>query len=572
MDAHDAVEETLTVKGAINGKSVLGMSSDAVSNKTVKDLRREIYKAIGEDSSDVDLLLTVAGRTLQDIEQLETLAENTKPVEVLLIVQAAPEFDESLPRNEQISILKRMLSSSKIEKQKLSSELLRKMLTTDDRKIFQMVIEGGLLPRLVQLARGSVDLEVQHDALWALSIISCAPRLCAQQFVDYGALDIFVKKLSSPVQNERDQAIMAIGNVVTDSVFLRDIALSSGAFAGILQELENLDADFNTEDDSGGYTALLSGEKVGMYEMPRQVQTVWALCNLCKGQPPPRMTLIEPALEEFKRLLGEDNEDINFIVLKALSNITNNDINVVDVLVKKGFSSLVVKELRRVDGEKYQPNAYDFSDLLGAALDLLYQLLSGTHAHKQELMSCNVLDILHSILAVVPNTLHPPVHVRIAACRAISKFFEGSSDDIQHAIDKGSILELNRILASDKKISVKEVALHALCCGALGGTLEQMVVITKACIRSVLSMLKRCKEQSTIEVLNVLERILANHKRRKRRWERIDTTVANSSSIVKIIVEESVDKIAELVKKDLHTSLVSSKARSILSKLESMKP
>ena len=552
MDARDAVEETLTVTvlRAINGSSVLGMSSDAISGKTVKDLRRQIYCAIEEDSSDVDLLLTVAGRTLQDIEQLETLAENMKPVEVLLIVQAAPEFDESLPRNEQVTILKRMLSSSKIEKQKFSSELLRKMLSTDDRKLFQMVIEGGLLPRLVQLARGSVDLEVQQDALSALSIISCAPRLCAQQLVDYGALDIFVEKLSSPVQKERDQAIMAIGNVVTDSVFLRDIALSSGAFAGILQELQNLDAD------SLSYT-----QKVGMYEIPRQVQTVWALCNLCKGQPPPHMTLIEPALEQFKRLLDLDDDDISLIVLKALSNITNNDIDVVDVLVKKGFSSLVVKELRRVDGEKYQPNAYDFSDLLGAALDLLFQLLSGTHAHKQQLMSCNVLEILHSILAVVPNTLHPAVPVRIATCRAISKFFEGSGDDIQHAIDKGSILELNHILASDKEISVKEVALHALCCGALGGTREQMIVITTACIRSILSMLKCCKEQSTIEVLNVLERIFANHKR-KRRWE--------SSSIVKIIVEESVDKITELGQ--LHTPLVSSKARSILSKLESMTP
>ena len=60
---------------------------------------------------------------------------------------------------------------------------------------------------------------------------------------------------------------------------------------------------------------------------------------------------------------------------------------------------------------------------------------------------------------------NPRARVRSAACICISRFFEGSSDDIQLAIDQGSHYQLHKML-SDRAPNVKEVALHALSCGA----------------------------------------------------------------------------------------------------------
>ena len=543
--AEDAL--SLSVRRAMNGALVLSKSSDDMRGLTVAELRLQIYIAIEADCSDVDLLLTVAGRTLKDTEQLEALSENMEPVEVLLIVQAAPQFDKALPRMEQITILKRMLSSSNIEKQKFSVELLRKML--EEYSPFQEVIDVGILPRLVQLARSSDDLKIQHESLWALTNISSGSPLHTYAVVDYGALDIFVQKLSSPIQDVRDQAVLGIGNVASDSVLLRDLALESGAFAGILHELQNLQP-------------ASQFEHVGMFDVPRKTQAVWALCNLCTGQPPPCLTQIEPALEQFKLLLGEDNDDINKMVLHLLSNITkNSDIGVVDRLVNLGFCPLVVKELQRGDASE-RDAAIRWTGLLEPALEFTSQLLSGTHAHKQQLLSCNVLEILHGILD------HPKARVRTAACRAISRFFEGSIDDIQLVIDQGFILPLVNMLASDRAVNVKEVALHALCCGALGGTREQMDVITMACIGSMLPMLNSGKEESTIEVLNVLERVLANQGP-KRRKESVDSTFTTIiSPIVRVILEDSFDKITELGED--YRPLVAERARRILSKLDSI--
>ena len=555
MDALGAAAEALsvTVRRAMNGTLVLSMSSKDLCDLTVEKLRHQIYGAIEADCSDVDLLLTMDGRTLKDTELLEALSENMEAVEILLIVQAAPKFDYALPRNEQLSILKRKLSSSRTERQKFSLEILKQMLSRGEHSVFEEVIDIGILPRLVQLARDSLDFEIQQDSLSALSIISGGSTFHRNAIVDHGALDIFVQKVSSPMQHVRDQAVIGIGNVAQDSVCLRDIALKSGALAEILNELQNLHP-------------ALQLERVGMYHMSRKMQTVWALCNLCKGQPPPSMTLIEPVLEQLKLLLDEDNDDINAIVLDTLSGVTNSDTDVVDVLVKRGFCSLVVKELKRGDfpGCGYRIRcSHEFrTGLLEPALEFLCQLLSGTHAHRQQLMSYNVLGILHSILD------HPRARVRSAACICISRFFEGSSDDIELAIDQGSHYQLVKML-SDRAPNVKEVALHALSCGALRSTRAHMEVITTTSLPGMLTMLSCGKEKSTIEVLDVLERILTNQGP-KRRKEGIDSTVSTILPILTIIMEESFDKIRELGQSDLNTSLLCDKAKRIFIKLESI--
>ena len=540
------------MRRAINGEFVLSMSSNEMHGLTVAELRHEIYIVIEADWADVDLVLTVSGETLEDCVQLETLSEKMDPVEVLLIVKAAPQFDKALPNNEQIPILKRMLLSSNIEKQQFASVLLRYKLFHELHSLLPLIIDTGIMPRLVQLARTSVDIKVQRESLYALSLISSGSTLHAQAVVDYGAVDIFVEKLSSPIQDLRDHAMFGIRNVAANSVMYRDHVLKRGAFTTILQELKNLKPAFH-------YL------RVGMSDVPRRTQVVWALCSLCTGDPPPCLTPIESALKQFKLLLSEDNDDINKLVLDALANITKHDIGVVNRLVNLGFCPLVVKELQRGDAPERDPVIrWMFRPgLLESALDLISQLLSGTHVQKQQLVSCNVLEVLHRILD------HPKEPVRIAACGAISKFFEGSNDDIQLAMDQGSILLLDNRLTSDTAVTVKEVALHALCCGALGGTLEQMDVITMVSIRSMLPMICNGLSKGTMPVLKVLERVLANHGA-KRRKKSIDTTFSTISPIVRVILEKSYDKISELGELDLYNPLVAEKARRILCKLDSI--
>ena len=177
--------KSLSVRRAIDGEIVLSMSSKEMHGQTVAELRQKIYIVIKADWADVDLLLTVSDETLEDCVHLETLSEKMDPVEVLLIVKAAPQFDKALPNNEQIPIFKRMLLSSNIEKQQFASVLLRYKLYHELHSLFPLIIDNGVMPRLVQLARDSVDIKVQRESLYALSLISSCSTLYAQALVDY---------------------------------------------------------------------------------------------------------------------------------------------------------------------------------------------------------------------------------------------------------------------------------------------------------------------------------------------------------------------------------------------------
>ena len=347
----------------------------------------------------------------------------------------------------------------------------------------------------------------------------------------------------------------SIGNVAAHGVLDRDPALkieaSSDNLAGV--------------GEPEGSIAFPTSKNVRRVFVPRKTQLLWALCSLCTGAAPPCLSRIESALNQFKLFLREDNDDINKLVLDALSNITKHGIGVGHRLITLGFGPLVVKELQRGEAAERDPaiRLICRPGLLESALDLISQLLSGTHAHKQHLVSCNVLEILHRILD------HPKEPVRIAACEAVSKFLEGSIADIQLAIDEGSILLLDNRLMSDKADTVKEVALHALCSGALGGTLEQMVVITMLSIRFMLPMIRNGLSKGTMPVLKVVERVLINHSA-KRRKRNIDATFSTTCPIVRVILEKSYDKITELGELDLYNPLVAEKARHILCRLDSI--
>ena len=109
------------------------------------------------------------------------------------------------------------------------------------------------------------------------------------------AAPIFVRLLSSPSDDVREQAVWALGNVAGASPACRDLVLNSGAMPPLLLQ-------------------LTEGSKLSMLR-----NATSTLSNLCKGKPPPDFNLLSPALPTLAQLVASKDDDVLTVACRALS-------------------------------------------------------------------------------------------------------------------------------------------------------------------------------------------------------------------------------------------------------------
>ena len=320
--------------------------------------------------------------------------------------------------------------------------------------------------------------------------------------IEAGAVPIFVQLLASPIDDVREQAVWALGNIAGDSPHCRNLVLQTGALGPLMEQLK----------DSG---------KVSMLR-----NATWTLSNFCRGKPQPDFEQVKLALPALARLVQAHDEEVLTDACWALSYLSDGSNDKIQEVINSGVCRRLVELLMHTSAAVLVP-----------ALRTVGNIVTGDDLQTQIIINCGSLGCLLNLL----NSSQKK-SIKKEACWTISNITAGTKEQIQCVIDAGIITPLINLLAT-AEFDIKKESAWAISNATSGGSPEQIRhLVAQGCIKPLCDLLI-CADPRIITVaLEGLENIL-----KVGEVERQSIGVGASNPYATLIDEaEGLDKIEEL--------------------------
>jgi hypothetical protein len=266
--------------------------------------------------------------------------------------------------------------------------------------------------------------------------------------MEVGAVPIFVRLLSSPNDDVREQAVWALGNVAGDSPPCRDLVLAAGAMGPLLAQLHQ-------------------GSKVSMLR-----NATWTLSNFCRGKPQPDFEMVRPCLATLSQLIFSPDEEVLTDACWALSYLSDGPNEKIQAVIEAGVCRRLVELLLNTSPAVQTP-----------ALRTVGNIVTGDDLQTQFIINNNALPCLLALLS------SPKKGIRKEACWTISNITAGNKDQIQAVIDNNIIPPLIQLLAN-AEFDIRKEAAWAISNATSGGSPAQIkFLVQQGCIRPLCDLL-----------------------------------------------------------------------------------
>ncbi|KAG8663565.1 hypothetical protein MANES_01G224800v8 [Manihot esculenta] len=325
---------------------------------------------------------------------------------------------------------------------------IRKLLSMGRSPPINDVVQSGVVPRFIEFLAREGFPQLQFEAAWALTNIASGTSENTKVLIDHGAVPIFVKLLSSPLDAVREQAVWALGNIAGDSPQCRDLVLGHGALMPLLAQF-----------DKHAKLSILRN-------------ATWTLSNFCRGKPQPLFEQIKLAFPALERLIHSNDEEVLTDACWALSYLSNGANDKIQAVIEAGVCPRLVELLLHPSPTVVFP-----------ALRTVGNIVTGDDMQTQYMINYQGLPCLLNLLTSNKGK------IKREACWTISNITAGNANQIQAVIEAGIIGPLVDLL-QNAEFEVKKEAAWAISNATSGGTYEQIKFLaSQGCIKPLCDLL-----------------------------------------------------------------------------------
>lgn len=381
-----------------------------------------------------------------------------------------PEIGPDFSINDEV--IKALNQDENVELIIVNAQKVRKALSKEPQPPFDDVIQKGLLPRLVQLLDRNDNTTIQFEVSWVLTNICSGTTYHTKAVVDAGAVPKLVQLLLSSDVKVCEQAVWALGNIIGDGPYFRDLVIDHN-FIPILLSIIRSDLDI-------GFLRNIT----------------WVLVNLCRNkQPGPNIHVIETLVPALSFLITATDLYILIDTTWAISYIAE---------LGPNYSQLIIDS--QLVGKISPLIAHTEVKIQTAAIRALGSIVTGSDEQTQSVIDAGALDHLKRLFELSRDK------VVKEALWFLSNIAAGSVTQIQSIIDSKLIPFVINHLEQGDYNQQKEAAwiVYNMILSGTPSQLQELVDENVVpCLSNLLTLADKNVVKNTIEALSTLLKVLS---------------------------------------------------------------